>query len=62
MIKFEKNWTGSYHLTLFNKIVFYAGKRSLKSPELGISIDLYDRSFTINLVWIYFGLEIYHSE
>lgn len=61
MIKFEKQWFGGYHLTLFNKINFYAGFRSFKMPEIGIGIDMYERAITIHLIWLYFGVEVWHS-
>jgi hypothetical protein len=61
MIKLEKQWFGGYHLTFFNKINFYVGSRSLKNPEIGLTVDFYDRSFTIFLVWIYLGVEIWHG-
>lgn len=61
MIKFEKQWFGGYHLTFFNKINFYVGKKSLANPEIGIDLSLWDRSLTFNLIWIYVGVEMYHS-
>lgn len=62
MIKLEKQWFGGYHLTIGNKINFYAGKKSLKNPEIGIDLSIWDRSLTFNLVWIYVGVEFYHFE
>lgn len=62
MIKLEKQWFGGYHLTIGNKINFYVGKKSLKNPEIGIDLSIWDRSLTFNLVWIYVGVEFYHFE
>jgi hypothetical protein len=62
MIKFEKQWFGGYHLTFFNKVNFYLGKKSLMNPGIGIDLSVWDRSLTINLIWFYFGVEIWYSE
>lgn len=62
LIKFEKQWYGSYHLTIANKINFYLGFKSLKNPEIGIDLDIYERAITFSLIFIYFGVEIFHKE
>lgn len=62
LVKFEKQWFGGYHLTLFNKINFYAGKKSLMNPEIGIDLNIYDRAITFSLIFAYVGVEIYHKD
>lgn len=62
MIKFEKQWFGGYHLTFFNKVNFYLGKKSLMNPEIGIDLNIYDRSLTLALIWFYIGVEVWHGE
>ena len=61
-IKLEKQWFGSYHLTIANKINFYLGRKSLGNPEIGIDLSFYDRALTFNLIFIYVGVEIFHKE
>jgi hypothetical protein len=60
-IKFEKQWFGGYHLTLGNKVNIYAGKKSLMNPEIGIDLNIYDRAITISLIFVYIGVEVWHS-
>lgn len=62
MIKVEKQWFGGYHLTVADKVNFYIGTKSIKSPGIGISLDLYDRSLSFDLLYVYFGVEVYHKE
>lgn len=61
-IKLEKQWHGSYHLTIGNKVNFYAGGRGLRYPALGFDIDTYDRCITFNLIFFYVGVEVWHKE
>lgn len=61
MIKFEKQWLGGYHLTFWNKVNFYAGKKNLMNPEIGIDLNVYDRSLTISLIFLYIGVEVWHK-
>lgn len=59
-IKLERGVYGlSASATLFNKIVFYAGR----SDSWGISAEvcLYDRSITFKILNLYMGAELYHS-
>jgi hypothetical protein len=62
IVELKKQWFGGYHLTFFNKINFYAGKKSLMNPEIGIDLNLYDRALTLNLVFWYVGAEVFHRE
>jgi hypothetical protein len=61
-IKLEKQWFGGYHLTFWNKVNFYAGKKNLMNPEIGIDLNIYDRSLAISLIFIYFGVEVWHKQ
>lgn len=62
IVELKKQWYGGYHLTIFNKINLYAGKKSWMNPEIGIDLNLYDRALTFNVIFFYFGAEVYHSE
>jgi hypothetical protein len=59
-IKLERGVYGlSVSATLFDKIVFYAGR----SDSWGIAIEFsfYDRSITFKILNLYMGAEFYHS-
>lgn len=59
-IKFEKSsWGLSSSAILFNKICFYAGKTD--HWGVGFDINLYDRSLTFEILNLYTGVEIWHS-
>ena len=50
----------SYSLTFFDKVSFYIGR----SDYWGVAVDVsfYDRSLTLRLLNIYFGVEVWRSE
>lgn len=62
LVKLEKQWFGGYHLTIANKVNFYVGNKSLKNPEIGIDLNIYDRALTISLIFFYVGVEIWHKD
>jgi hypothetical protein len=60
-IKLERGVFGlSASATMFDKIVFYAGR----SDSWGISIEVsfYERSLTFKILNLYAGLEVLHSD
>jgi hypothetical protein len=61
VIKLERGVFGlSASATLFDKIVFYAGR----SDSWGISIEVsfYERSLTFKILNLYMGIELLHSK
>ena len=59
-IKFDKYWWGfGGHVVFFNKVSFYAGTR--ESWGIGINVSFYDRSITFDILNLYFGVEVWHS-
>jgi|LakMenEpi03Aug12_release.lakeMendotaPanAssembly.Ray.scaffolds.fasta_scaffold52467_13 hypothetical protein len=60
-IKIEKSsWGLSGSIVLFNSICFYAGRTD--HWGIGANINLYDRSFTFEILNLYMGIEFWHSE
>lgn len=60
-IRFDKSsWGFSRSIVIFNKINFYAGVTD--HWGLGFDVNFYDRSFTIDILCWYLGVEIWHSE
>lgn len=57
---YKTTWGLSVGLTLFDKINFYIGRAD--HWGLGFDISFYDRSLTFNVLNIYFGVEIWHSD
>lgn len=60
-IRFDKSsWGLSRSIVIFNKVNFYAGVTD--HWGLGFDINFYDRSFTIDILHWYIGVEVWHSE
>ena len=55
----EKTWR-SARMTLFNKINFYVGESSYWG--IGFELSFNERSFTINLLKWYIGVEVWYGE
>jgi hypothetical protein len=47
-------------MTIFDKINFYIGKTD--HWGVGIELNFYDRSLTFEILNVYFGVEILHSD
>ena len=61
VIKLERGVFGlSASATLFDKIVFYAGRSD--SWGIGIDVSFYDRSITFKIFNLYTGMEMLHSK
>jgi len=59
-IKFSKSsWGLSASLLVFDKINFYAGKSD--HWGIGFDINFYDRALTFEILNLYIGVEILHS-
>jgi hypothetical protein len=52
-------WTLGGQVEFFNKVVVYAGTRD--SWGIGFDISFYDRSITLNILNLYFGVEVWRS-
>jgi len=60
-IRFEKSsWGLSASIILFNKVCLYAGQT--ESWGIGIKINFYDRSITLEILNLYVGIEIFHKQ
>lgn len=60
-IKFDKSsWGFSRSIVIFDKVNFYAGVSD--HWGLGFNISFYDRSFTIDILQWYIGVEVWHNE
>jgi len=60
-IKVQKYyWGAGGHIEIFNKVVFYAGVRD--SWGIGLDISFYDRSITLNILNLYFGVEVWRTD
>lgn len=60
-IKFEKShWGLSASIVIFGRIAFYAG--TTDHWGIGFDINFYDRSFTMEILNLYAGVEIFHAE
>jgi hypothetical protein len=60
-IKVQKYyWGAGGHIEIFNKVVFYAGVRD--SWGIGFDISFYDRSITLNILNLYFGVEVWRTD
>lgn len=59
-IRFDKSsWGLSRSIVIFDKIAFYAGITD--HWGIGANVNLYDRSFTIEILCWYFGVEVWHA-
>ena len=60
IIRFEKSqWGLSATIVMFDTIAFYAG--TTDHWGIGMNINLYERSFTMEIFNLYAGFEIYHK-
>jgi hypothetical protein len=59
-IKIEKSsWGLSVAIVIFDSIALYIGKTD--HWGIGANVNFYDRSFTVEILNLYAGVEIYHS-
>jgi hypothetical protein len=60
IIRFEKSqWGLSATIVMFDTVAFYVG--TTDHWGIGMNINLYDRSFTMEILNLYAGFEIYHK-
>jgi hypothetical protein len=60
-IKFEKSsWNFAGAIVMFDKIAFYAGRTD--HWGLGININFYDRSLTVEILNLYMGIEVLRDD
>jgi hypothetical protein len=59
-IKFEKSsWNIAGAIVMFDKVALYAGRTD--HWGIGANVNFYDRSFTIEILNLYFGVEVYRK-
>lgn len=60
-IRFEKSsWGLSAAIVMFNTVAFYFGRTD--HWGIGVNINFYDRSMTLEMLNLYAGFEIYHGK
>lgn len=55
----KSSWTFSRTLVMFDKIAFYIGRTD--HWGIGANINFYDKSFTVEILNLYMGVEIYRE-
>jgi hypothetical protein len=61
IVKFEKSPFGvAVYVSFFNRVHFYTGFADVWA--LGFEIDFHAKSFTFNILNVYFGVEIWYKE
>jgi hypothetical protein len=58
-ITFSKSWTGSYHISLFDKINIVIGVKD--GFGIGFDLNWYDRAITFDLIKVFIIIEKYWS-
>jgi len=58
-IKISKSWTGSYHISLFDKIDIVIGVKD--GFGIGFDLNWYDRAITFDLIKVFIIIEKYWS-
>jgi len=53
-------WAFGGQVEIFDKVVFYAGVRD--SWGIGFDISFYDRAITLNILNLYFGIEVWRTD
>jgi hypothetical protein len=60
-IKFEKSsWSLGGAMILFDTVALYIGRTD--HWGIGANVNFYDRSFTIEILNLYMGVEVWHKE
>jgi len=59
-IKLDKSWVGSVRLTVGGRVSLYAGQTD--HWGLGFDFNFWDRSFTLEIIHWYLGVEVWHKE